>query len=250
MGALTPLLQSANADPAWTTETVPYRTVLLDKTTDPVEKPSAVTIVSAHSGIAGPADMKGKKWGYNPGSNDYAMFLFSLRKAGLSAKDVDAITINNTDGVQAIIAGDLDLWSGAGFNAIPALQRGAKVLWRGPDVGFESRIAHAARSDVLADPVRSAAAGAFIVGLAKFYLYQQAHPDEFIQVAVDVNKYTYDQAKLRSTYLSAPVPITPDVLKEQKQLADVLFDSGTLKRRIDVDLVYDDRYTKLITPLL
>ncbi len=59
-------------------------------------------------GILRPADIKGKKVAYSPGSSgDYVMNAF-LEKYGIKRSEINAVSLNPPDMIQAIIRGDVD----------------------------------------------------------------------------------------------------------------------------------------------
>lgn len=243
IGNATSLVLAANATPEWTKDTVPLKNILLGGDADPVNHSNAVTIVSPKANITSAADLRGKKWGYIPGSNNNAMFIYSLKKAGLTEADIQPVKIDDATGIQAVISGDLDVWSGGGYTALTALSAGAKVLWTGPDVGFNGYSVLASSPQAIADPVKGPLIADLTVRLARFFQWSKTHQEDLIPVFVKANKFTEDQAKARVQYLYEVVPVSPSIVTEQQQFADTLTQAGFLRRPVDVASLYDDRYS-------
>jgi sulfonate transport system substrate-binding protein len=247
LGNTTSLVQSANATPEWTDSTVPLKNILLASDADPVNHNGAVTIVSPKAKITSAADLRGKKWGYIAGSNNNAMFIYSLKKAGLTEKDITPVKIDDATGIQAVISGDLDVWSGGGYTSLTALSQGAKVLWTGQDVGFNGYSVLAASPTALDDATKGPLVKDLTVRLAKYFQWAKAHPTDLIPVYVKANKFTEDQAKTRAEYVYDVTTVTPALVEEQQKFADTLTDVGFLRRRVDVPQLYDDRFSTDVT---
>jgi sulfonate transport system substrate-binding protein len=247
LGNATSLVLAANATPEWTAATVPLKNILLGADADPVNHSNAVTIVSPKANITSAADLRGKKWGYIPGSNNNAMFIYSLKKAGLTEADIQPVKIDDATGIQAVISGDIDVWSGGGYTALTALSAGAKVLWTGQDVGFNGYSVLASSPQVIADSVKGPLIADFTVRLARFFEWSKTHQSELVPVYVKANKFTEEQAKQRVQYVYDVVPVTPAIITEQQQFADTLTGVGFLRRHTDVAQLYDDRYSADVT---
>lgn len=243
IGNATSLVQAANATPEWTADTVPLKNILLGTDADPVDHSNAVTIVSPQSGITSAEDLRGKKWGYIPGSNNNAMFIYSLKKAGLTEADIQPVQIDDATGIQAIISGDLDVWSGGGYTALSALSAGAKILWTGQDVDFTGYSVLASSPRVINDDAKSPLVADLAVRLAKFFEWSKTHKEELIPVYVKANKFTEEQAAQRVQYVYDVVPVSPELVAEQQAFADTLTEAGFLRRPVDVAQLYDDRYS-------
>jgi sulfonate transport system substrate-binding protein len=243
LGNATSLVLAANATPEWTASTVPLKNILLGADADPVNHSNAVTIVSPKANITSASDLRGKKWGYIPGSNNNAMFIYSLKKAGLTEADIQPVKIDDATGIQAVISGDIDVWSGGGYTALTALSAGAKVLWTGQDVGFNGYSVLAASPQAIADPAKGPLIADLTVRLARFFAWSKVHQTELVPVYVKANKFTEEQAKQRVQYVYDVVPVSSAIVSEQQQFADTLTGVGFLRRHVDAGQLYDDAYS-------
>lgn len=246
IGNITSLVQAANADTPWTADSAPYKNVLLGTDHDSISHSNAVTIVSADSGITSGAQLRGKKWGYVKGSNSEAQFIYSIRKAGLISADVENVIIPNTAGAQAVANGDIDVWSSGGREAVAAIQAGAKLLWNGPDVGFTGLSVLAARSDILKNPEKSDLIGDFAERVARYHIWSQTNQDKLVPIYASASKYTEQQAKDRAQFCYNPLPVSPEVISREQDTADVLSAAGFLRSPLDVNALYDDRFSERV----
>lgn len=69
------------------------------------------TVVSASSGIAAPADLKGKKLAFTAGTGSEVYTMALLAKAGLSPDDVQLTNLRPQDMLPAMAAGDIDAYN-------------------------------------------------------------------------------------------------------------------------------------------
>lgn len=88
-------------------------------------------VTKPDSGVAGLADLKGKRVAVTRGTDPHIFLIRALARAGLSDKDVKLVLLQHADGRLALQRGDVDAWMGLDpMMASAELQDGAKIVFR------------------------------------------------------------------------------------------------------------------------
>ncbi|MFF8801369.1 MULTISPECIES: aliphatic sulfonate ABC transporter substrate-binding protein [unclassified Methylobacterium] len=69
-------------------------------------------VTRKESGIAGPADLKGKRIAVTRGTDPHIFLIRALQGAGLTEKDAKLVLLQHADGRTALERGDVDAWAG------------------------------------------------------------------------------------------------------------------------------------------
>src|SRR5260370_20411675 len=69
-------------------------------------------VTGKDSGIAGVADLRGKRVAVTRGTDPHIFLVRALLDAGLSEKDITPVLLQHADGKTALIRGDVDAWAG------------------------------------------------------------------------------------------------------------------------------------------
>jgi sulfonate transport system substrate-binding protein len=189
-------------------------------------------LVPASSDLKSLAGLKGKKVALTKGTGGHYLLIVSLKRAGLTLKDITPLYLGPADGRAAFERGSVDAWvTWDPFLSATEMQSGARVLADGRGLASYQRYYLAstsfasARPDVLAyifDQLREA--GRWV----------KQNP----QAAADLLKPVWGletkiimQANNRRSYDVRPV--TPDNLNEQQTIADAFYKEQLLPKPID-----------------
>ncbi|QPC47483.1 aliphatic sulfonate ABC transporter substrate-binding protein [Mangrovibacillus cuniculi] len=98
-------------------------------------KPEWTALVTTEdSEITKVEDLKGKKVAATLGTDPYIFLLRALKDAGLSAKDVEIVNLQHSDGAAALLNNQVDAWAGLDPHmAKVELGNNAKLFHRNPD---------------------------------------------------------------------------------------------------------------------
>ena len=98
-------------------------------------RPEWTALVTAKdSGIAGVADLKGKRVAVTRGTDPHIFLVRALLDAGLSEKDIAPVLLQHADGKTALIRGDVDAWAGLDpMMAQAEIEDGARLFFRKPE---------------------------------------------------------------------------------------------------------------------
>lgn len=249
----TAIQAQAAANPDWTKETVPYKSIVVAATADPVNHERFVTVASKQSGITElTADsVRGKRWASSPGATNFLLYLQSLEHLGLTPLDVVPVTLNNEAGALALLHGEVDLVSGAIDSYGTAVANGARVIAKSADVGPGSPGGLIASSKSLADPAKDAALRDLVRRYVEYQNWYNTHPREAKAALIKVRKLTPAIADFTWAYTRVlPQPIDETQIDHARSIASVTHDFGAITKPVDAALAYDGRYNDTVEAAL
>ena len=134
-----------------------------------------VTLARKGSGIESIKDLKGRRVGYVRGTTAHYFLHKQLAEAGLSFNDIQAANLSPADGLSAFDRGDLDAWAIYGYNGqLARTKYGAKVLKTGKG-NLSGNFPIYANPKTIADPLRRAAVGDYLLRLRRAYSWANAN---------------------------------------------------------------------------
>ena len=97
-------------------------------------KPEWTALVAKDSAISSVKDLEGKKVAATLGTDPYIFLLRALEENGVSAKDVEIINLQHSDGAAALLSGEVDAWAGLDPHmARVETDSGANLFFRNAD---------------------------------------------------------------------------------------------------------------------
>jgi sulfonate transport system substrate-binding protein len=245
MGDTSLTIEQANASQEWTEDTVPLKIVAGWRNGfDPRSTP-LVTAVRTSAGINTVADLRGHTWGYNFGGYNHAQYLVSLARAGLAESDIKPVKFNDGNASAAAFnSGQVDVFSGGQAAILESLTSGeAKILLSDRDTKIPALNVWTARSDVLADPDKDVALRDFFGRLSTFWDWYADNPDQVKQTLKSTLKLGDARTEFEYQVRSGPFrKLDSALVAEEQAVADELYKSDVLKKRVAVAVEYDSRY--------
>ncbi|VWB05715.1 ABC transporter substrate-binding protein [Burkholderia lata] len=208
-----------------------------------------VTLARKDTSIRSIADLKGKRVGYVRATTSHYFLYRQLTEAGLGFDDIQPINLSPTDGLSAYDRGDIDAWAIYGYNGQLARNRyGARVLKTGKGY-LSGNFPVYANPRTLDDAHRRAAMGDLLLRFRRAYAWANGH---FSDYALVQNRETrvpvadlvamFDQRS--EDY--ALLPVTPDVVAQHQQVADVFARIGVLDGPANVAPLWDTSFNALV----
>ena len=195
-------------------------------------------VVPAGSAIKTVADLKGKKVAYvqNTTAN---LFLFeSLEKAGLKWSDITPVALSTSDGLAALLAGQVDALASYGNAIITAHAKGATTLVDARDL-LSGNYPFLVLPKTLADPKLKAAIVDFFSREQRAYNWARANPDEWAAVVAEQTKQPVAQAK--ATFVEGEkqkpskfVTVSDTEIASQQDVLETLVRAGIVKKSFDI----------------
>ncbi|ATY12562.1 aliphatic sulfonate ABC transporter substrate-binding protein [Amycolatopsis sp. AA4] len=200
-------------------------------------------LVPPDSPLTDVASLRGKTVGVAKGSSAHGQLLNTLKKAGLSTKDIKISFLQPSEAFAAFTQHQIDAWSiWDPYTAQAQIDAHARVLadGRGASNGlaFET-----ASTTALADPGKNSAIKDFVQRVVKAQLWSNSHPDEWARAwAAETGLKLEVAKKAVSAGRDRPVPLDDSVVASEQQLADAFANEGTLPGKVDFAAFVDRRY--------
>ncbi|WP_162834638.1 ABC transporter substrate-binding protein [Amycolatopsis circi] len=200
-------------------------------------------LVPPDSPLTDVASLRGKTVGVAKGSSAHGQLLNTLKKAGLSTKDIKISFLQPSEAFAAFTQRQIDAWSiWDPYTAQAQLDAHARVLadGRGASNGlaFET-----ASTTALADPGKNSAVKDFVQRVVKAQLWANSHPDEWARAwAAETGLKPEVAQKAVSAGRDRPIPLDDSVVASEQQLADAFTNEGTLPGKVDFAAFVDRRY--------
>ncbi|WP_439816291.1 ABC transporter substrate-binding protein [Zavarzinia sp. CC-PAN008] len=244
MGDTSLIIEQGKAREEWTAETAPLQIVAGWRNPDPAYPP-IVTVVSKASGIQSLADLKGKRWSYNFGGFNYLQYKLSHIKAGLTEKDFSPVKLGDGNlSAAAFVSGQVDAYSGMLGPVKALVDRGeASILVRSDELEIPARTVFTARGDVIRDEAKSAVLADFLARVRLHWDWHAANLPAVEQIWIDKGKQTPERAAYSARNgISKFYPLDDALVAQEQKIADTLFESGDIPKRIDVSVEYSRKY--------
>ncbi len=190
-------------------------------------------IVPATSRITDVAGLKGRTVALNRGSNVHWLLLRALAKAGLGMHDIQPVFLPPAAARPAFDTGRVDAWaiwdpylSSVQTASRPIVLTSATGLVQNREFLLAGRAFTAAHPDLVRETLRQ-------LGLAD--QWSQQHKPQVSQYLADDTGLPLPVVRTAIDRLSFGVlPMTPDVIVEQQQIADAFFAQQLIPGRLDV----------------
>lgn len=195
-------------------------------------------VVPEGSDITSVAQLKGRKVAYVQNTTAHYFLYESLADAGLSWSDIDAVPLSTSDGLAALLSGQVDALASYGNAVISAHAKGATTLVDAKDI-LSGNFLYITRPATNADPATKAAILDFFGRLEKAYEWARAHPDEWATVIAEQTKQPVEQA--RQVFVDGEqqrpsrfVTTSPEAIASQQKIVDTFVEAGILTTSFDI----------------
>lgn len=207
-------------------------------------------VVAKGSDIKSVKDLKGKKVAYVQNTTAHYFLLKMLEDAGLTWKDIDAVQLTTSDGLAALLGGNVEALASYGNAIISAHQNGAKTLASAKDI-LSGDFHVNASVDAIKDPGKHAAIVDFIDRLNQASEWQRKNSKEWSEIVATNTKQPVEQAletfkegeKQRPTRF---IPLSETNTDSQQDIADTFKKAGLISNKIDVSSFWNHDFDKQI----
>lgn len=199
--------------------------------------------------VASLQELKGRRIAWAEGTARQPFILSALKKAGLTTKDVTLVRLKVADFPTAIRLGQVDV---APLNE-PHFSRylkdyAAEKASAVPDSEYKglptATLYLYASKKALDDPAKAAAIRELVAGWAEAVKWSRSNPNEWVR-AYYVKKQGLKEAD-GHTILKGDgelsFPLLRDIVGEQQELIDLIYEAGQLPKRLDAREEFDFRF--------
>ncbi|MTD55777.1 ABC transporter substrate-binding protein [Amycolatopsis pithecellobii] len=206
---------------------------------------SDVVLVPDGSPLKTVKDLQGKTIGVAKGSSAHGQILLTLRKAGLSTKDVKLSFLQPADAYGAFAQHRIDAWAvWDPYTSQAELEAGAKVLADGTGTanGYSFQVAG---HDALSDAGKNAAIRDYVVRIAKAERWSDTHRDQWAQAwSADTGLPPAVTRAAAGKGPDLPVALDDTVSRSEQELADAFTDDKVLPGKVNFAKFVDPRYAQ------
>ena len=203
-------------------------------------------VVPEGSDITSVDQLKGRKVAYVQNTTAHHFLYQSLADAGLQWSDIEAVPLSTSDGLAALLSGQVDALASYGTAIITAHAKGATTLVDARDI-LSGNFLYVTRPATNADPATKAAILDFYGRLEQAYAWARAHPDEWAAVIARETKQPVDQA--RQVFVDGEqqrpshfVPTSPEAIASQQKIVDTFVEAGILTSTVDIGQYWTTEY--------
>ncbi|MGI4816043.1 MAG: ABC transporter substrate-binding protein, partial [Janthinobacterium lividum] len=242
-------LQQASAVP-WTAATAPIKAVLICVSDYPGSYERYIIIAGSKSGInkLDAQTLKGKKFAYSPGANNFLVYLATLAYFGVKPSELHPIQLDTTANSLALLNNSVDLVSGTAELYGAALADGAKVVFSSKRLnGLPIMNGLVVNTQALNDPAKGAALKDFVKRYVAYQNWFTTQSDATKLAYVKGRQFTPTQAA--AAWRSGRVlvkPVTAETIADAGKANDVLFNAGAFTKKLDVSVIFDDRFSSIV----
>jgi sulfonate transport system substrate-binding protein len=246
MGDTSLIIEQGRARTDWTENNQPLQIVAGWRNLNR-DYPPIITAVRTASNINTLADLRGKKWAFNFGGFNYLQYILTRIKAGLKVSDIEPVQLVDTNAAAAAFnSGRADVFSGGPGPILESLNRGtARILIISDDLGIPSLSVFAARAEVLHDEAKSQALAEFLNRVRLHWAWYANNLETVERILTEKLKQTPDKAKYYAASGAAAFrPLDDDLVRREQRIADTLFESNDISKKIDVNLEFSRRFNQ------
>ncbi|MCU1686513.1 MAG: ssuA [Amycolatopsis sp.] len=204
---------------------------------------SDAVLVPADSPLHQVSDLRGKTIAVAKGSSAHGQILLTLKKAGMSTKDVKLVFLQPSEAYAAFNQHQVDAWAiWDPYTSQAEIESKARVLTDGTGIangyGFE-----VAGTSALADAGKNSAIADYVVRLAKAQAWADTHRPQWAQAWSKETGLGLDVAnKAVDTGPDLPVPLDNVVTASEQVLSDAFTDDKTIPGKVEFTKFVDSRF--------
>ena len=203
-------------------------------------------IVPAGSTLTEVAQLKGKTVGYVKNTTAHYFLEKMLEEAGLEWTDIDAVPLTTSDGLSAVLTGEVDALASYGNAIRTAKAKGCTTLRSAADILSGDYYWYAA-PDAIADAATHAALADWLSRYNEAAEWARQNPEDYAKFYADLTGEDKDDVLERfteeetQTHLSVR-PITDETIASEQDIADTFYKLGVFTEKIDVTPLFDHSF--------
>jgi sulfonate transport system substrate-binding protein len=181
------------------------------------------------------ADLRGKRVAYAQNNNHKLFVVHLLKKYGMKDTDIVGVDIQGAEAVSSFVTGRIDATSQNSPTAAQILEKvpGSRVIETGDKNGISNLYCVLATANAVEK--KAAAIRAFLKEYEKTIRWAKANPDEYGALVAPKLGVSENAIKTALNNNSAGLAVIDAAfLKEKQAYADELFDSGIIRKKLDV----------------
>lgn len=210
-------------------------------------------VVPEGSDIKDASGLKGKKVAYVQNTTAHYFLLKALESAGLSWSDIEAVPLSTSDGLAALLSGQVDALASYGNAIISAHAKGATTVVDARDI-LSGNFVYVSTPAIVDDAAKHAAIADYFSRLQRAFNWARSNPDAWAAVIAEQTKQPVDQALSTFTEGEAQrpskfVPTSAAAIASQQDILDTFVKAGIITTGFDIgdywSTSFDDQLTTI-----
>lgn len=208
-------------------------------------------VIPPDSPITSVAELKGKTVGYVKNTTAHYFLEKMLEEAGLEWTDINAVALSTSDGLSAVLTGEVDAFASYGNSVRSARAKGATLLASAEDI-LTGDYYWYATPNAIEDPAYHAAIVDWLSRYNDAAEWARQNPEEYAEYYASLTGE--DEAEVYENFLLqeaqkklSVLPISEDdyaTIASEQDIADTFYKLGIFEDRIDVTSLFDDSFNE------
>ena len=203
-------------------------------------------IIPAGSTLTEVSQLKGKTVGYVKNTTAHYFLEKMLEEAGLEWTDIDAVVLTTSDGLSAVLTGEVDALASYGNAIRTAKAKGCTTLRSAADI-LSGDYYWYATPDSIADAATHAALVDWLSRYNEAAEWARQNPEEYAKFYADLTgedkddvleRFTEEEAQ---THLSVR-PVSDETIASEQDIADTFYKLGVFASPIEVTPLFDHSF--------
>lgn len=203
-------------------------------------------IIPAGSTLTEVSQLKGKTVGYVKNTTAHYFLEKMLEEAGLEWTDIDAVALTTSDGLSAVLTGEVDALASYGNAIRTAKAKGCTTLRSAADI-LSGDYYWYATPDSIADAATHAALVDWLSRYNEAAEWARQNPEEYAKFYADLTgedkddvleRFTEEEAQ---THLSVR-PVSDETIASEQDIADTFYKLGVFASPIEVTPLFDHSF--------
>nr|WP_321502459.1 NrtA/SsuA/CpmA family ABC transporter substrate-binding protein [uncultured Dethiosulfovibrio sp.] len=194
--------------------------------------PKAFTILAKDGSIQKVSDLKGKKVAGPKGTILHQLLVAALKREGLKPSDVEFVGMGLSEGVTAMLNGNVEACLAAGPAVLRATEQGARIIADGEGL-VDATTVIAVRGDLLKNHPETVRKFLEVDRRSRAVMEQER--DRAIDITAEETGLSRDDVISMLPLYDFDTTIRPSDVEELKRTQDFLFDNEMLPRKGDME---------------
>ena len=203
-------------------------------------------IIPAGSTLTEVSQLKGKTVGYVKNTTAHYFLEKMLEEAGLEWTDIDAVALTTSDGLSAVLTGEVDALASYGNAIRTAKAKGCTTLRSAADI-LSGDYYWYATPDSIADAATHAALVDWLSRYNEAAEWARQNPEEYAKFYADLTgedkddvleRFTEEEAQ---THLSVR-PVSDETIASEQDIADTFYKLGVFSAPIEVTPLFNHSF--------
>nr|WP_312578140.1 ABC transporter substrate-binding protein [Sedimentibacter sp.] len=208
-------------------------------------------IIPEDSTVKSVSELKGKRVGYVKNTTAHYFLYKMLTAAGLSWDDIESQPLTTSDGLTAVLSGEIDAFASYGNSIRSAKEKGAKTLESAVDILSGNYLFYASPA-AIEDEAYHAAIEDWLYRWHEAHEWARQKPEEWAEfyaplISEEPSAYLKEFNEDNTNRIYAAKPVTDALIEDEQDIADTFTSLGVFDQRINTAEFFDFSFSKAVS---